>query len=353
MEEISTTGIYEYEVTAKAAWGTGDFTVECAESTKDSKDSMVLTVKALYVAGAGVEDSIDAVGEAVTKVYERQKGIENVLGTATDAKRASTIFGKVNGLNSTVDSLNLTTVSTDAKNARMNAQNVYNEIENLKKSMGDMQGQSGMLRQLSQQLDEMKGNLGKVSQGIAEANARSAAAGGGTGGTTTIITAESASADAALAKASGTAGGGGGTAAEGAALGAAGEQGGSIVLPGSPGAKSASAYAKKYKPGTYRTKVFVSEGAVSVSEYDDAGSIYSTERRVYDGQTTTMVSTLAETEGAGGAGAGGAGAIGGKEADMRNLSNRVEELTALVKVLTRMIETTNNKPIVEGWFEQG
>ena len=42
-----------------------------------------------------------------------------------------------------------------------------------------------------------------------------------------------------------------------------------------------------------------------------------------------------------------------KEEDVKGLNNRVEELTALVKLLSKTMETTNNKPVVEGWFEQG
>ncbi|MFH1189715.1 MAG: hypothetical protein V1682_03410 [Candidatus Omnitrophota bacterium] len=348
MDEISDTGIYEYEVTAKESWGTGDFTVECAESTKKSKDSMILTIKALYVAGAGVEESIDAVGEAVTKVYTRQKGIEDLLGNSTDIKKTTTIFGKVNGLNSTIDSLNLTTVSTDAKNARMNAQNVYNEIENLKKSMGDMQGQAGMLKELSSQLEEMKSNLGKVSQSVSAVTTTSTV---GTPAVTALSEPESTTIITTSPAAS--TGGGATTIITSTTAPASTEESGSIVLPGSPGASRPSAYAKNYAPGTYRTKVSVSEGAVTVAEYDSGGSIYGTERRVYDGQNTVMIATIGPAKETGLVGTGDGTGAGAREADMKNLANRVEELTALVKVLTRMIETTNNKPIVEGWFEQG
>jgi len=267
MKEISNTGIYEYEVTAKESWGVGDFTAEASEGVKKSKDSMVLTIKALYTPGAGVEESIDAVGEAVSKVYTRQKSVEGLLGGATDVKSSTTIFGKVNGLNSTIDSLNLTTVATDAKNARMNAQNIYNEMENLKKAAGDAQAQASSFKELSRQLSEMQANLRKASQNL---GAVSAISGGGTTGTTTII-------------------------------------GGSDIGAGTGGA------------------------GLSANAERDLGAI------------KRDMAALKK----------GAGAPTLKEEDVKGLNNRVEELTALVKLLSKTMETTNNKPVVEGWFEQG
>jgi len=341
MKEISKTGIYEYEVTARDSWGIGDFTAVCSESTKKSTDSMVLTIKALYTAGAGVEESVDAVGEAVSKVYTRQKSMEGLLGTPTDVKSKNTILGKVNGLNTTMDSLNLTTVSADAKNARINAQNIYNEIESLTKGIADIKEQAAALKELSKQLEEMKLNLRKTSDGLsAEVTA---ASGGGTTtqalstvsvGTTTIT----------------TAGGGGDTTIV------------SQYVTASPTAASPrySAYGKNYAPGMYRTTVSVSEGAVSVADYDLNGIIVSTEKRLFDGQSSTVIGRIgkaledlkARTAGAGTGTGTGAGSGGAKESDVKDLSNRLEELTALVSILSRMIETTTNKPIIEGWFEQ-
>ncbi|MBI4227516.1 MAG: hypothetical protein HY600_04475, partial [Candidatus Omnitrophica bacterium] len=44
MTEIATTGIYEYSATFDKGWGTGDFSVVASESTKNSVDSMIMTV---------------------------------------------------------------------------------------------------------------------------------------------------------------------------------------------------------------------------------------------------------------------------------------------------------------------
>jgi hypothetical protein len=260
MAEINKTGIYEYEVTATAEWGVGEFTVECSEPTKGSKDSMVLTVKALYTAGAGVQESVDAVGEAVTKVYLRQKAIESLLGSAKDATKLGTIFAKVNGVTSKLDSLNLTSVSSDTRDAKENAENVYNELKTMTSGMADMKTQSATLRQLTSQLEEMRANLSKASKSLGAV---------GAGGEVTIS--------------------GGGT--------------NIITEEGGAG------------------------GGLSVTDQKDLISLLKDAKGI-------KKATVAEAE-------------------SKDLNNRIEELTALVKVLGQMVENTGNKPIIEGWFEQG
>jgi hypothetical protein len=262
MTEINKTGIYEYSVTAKEDWGIGDFTVECSEPTKGSKDSMVLTVKALYTAGAGVQESVDAVGEAVSKVYTRQKGIEGLLGTVKDPQSAKTIFAKMNTVNSKLDSYNLTGVSSDARDAKQNAENVYNEIKSLTSGMSDLKAQATAVKQLSSQLEEMRSNLAKASKSLTSA--------GGSGGGEVVM-----------------ASGGGST-------GVGGEAGSGVGLNAS-NERELAAFLKDAK----------------------------------------------------------AKKSGITESESKDLNNKIEELTALVKVLGQMVQNTNNKPIVEGWFEQG
>ncbi|MDD5137109.1 MAG: hypothetical protein PHN63_07180, partial [Candidatus Omnitrophica bacterium] len=41
-----------------------------------------------------------------------------------------------------------------------------------------------------------------------------------------------------------------------------------------------------------------------------------------------------------------------KSRELRAVSNKVEELTALTKIVTKIIESNNNKPVVVGWFER-
>ena len=168
MEEISSTGIYEYSITAESAWGTGDFTVVCEESSKSSKDSMVLTVKALYVAGGGVEESIDSLGYAVTKVYSRTGTIEDLLGTSSDEEGDSTVFGMVNDLEDTIDDLGLTTVATDARLAKTKALNAYNAVNDIKNQVDNIESQVSALQKLVSYVEGMKADLSSLSKRISE-----------------------------------------------------------------------------------------------------------------------------------------------------------------------------------------
>ena len=40
------------------------------------------------------------------------------------------------------------------------------------------------------------------------------------------------------------------------------------------------------------------------------------------------------------------------EAQVTELHNKVEEVTAMVRLMKGMVESTSNKPVVEGWFER-
>ena len=44
MKEIGTSGVYEYAVKFLSAWGSGDFTIVCSESTLGTVDAAVITV---------------------------------------------------------------------------------------------------------------------------------------------------------------------------------------------------------------------------------------------------------------------------------------------------------------------
>jgi len=44
MKEIGSTGVYEYSVRFSAAWGKGDFTVVCSETSKGTMDAMTISV---------------------------------------------------------------------------------------------------------------------------------------------------------------------------------------------------------------------------------------------------------------------------------------------------------------------
>ncbi|MFA5351160.1 MAG: hypothetical protein WC357_07530, partial [Candidatus Omnitrophota bacterium] len=59
MKENGASGIYEYPVTFLQAWGKGDFTIICSESTKGVMDALTITV---------IKTSLDQVYDQVTMV---------------------------------------------------------------------------------------------------------------------------------------------------------------------------------------------------------------------------------------------------------------------------------------------
>jgi len=250
MKEIGTIGIYEYSVTSNENWVSGDYTVVCKETTKGSKDSMVLTVKALFVAGQGVESAVDQIGESMTKVYTRTGTIQNLLGSKTDKRTNSTVLGMVNGLSSTVDGLNLSSVATDASNARSSALKAAEDIASIKDQFADINTRMNSLREFTSQIEELKNSLRKIAQGTA-------------------------------------------------AAGNAGQTGIALISTGGGSASEVAAQAK-------------ASSATS-------GNVLTTDPA--------------------------------RQRDLKEVNNKIEELTALTKVLTKLVDNTNNKPVVEGWFE--
>ena len=239
MKEIGKTGIYEYKVMATSAWTPGDYTVSCEELTKASKDSMVLSVVALYVAGQGVQASLDSLGYAVTKVYARTGTLNSILGTNNDKAGTNTLFGKMNSVNQTITGLNLSTVATDVKEARTNAYNAYTQINSIKSNFDSLQTQISALKNLTAYLDEMRANVAKMSQDI-------------------------------------------NTSTKGA------------------------------------------------------------NKDVLDQQILAKLATMADNTSAQTA----------EQTEIKNLNNKIEELSAMTKILKQLIESSNNKPVVEGWFEK-
>jgi hypothetical protein len=249
---------------------------------------MILTVSPLFVVGATVEQSIENLGYAVTKVYSRAGTIQTLLGTKGDTINANTVMGQVNGLNSTINGLNLTSVATDSKEARMNALKAADDISSIKDQFTDMKTKMDALKDLNTQLETMKSSLSKISE---------------TTGSSTVVGAGM-STPVAIG-ATGT----GGIAPE-----EAGTAGGRLT----PGEKIAIKIAKG------------DVGAGTAAAAKAAGK----EGLGPKGVTSIMTGDFARAN------------------DIKEVSNKVEELTALTKIITKLIENTSNKPVVEGWFEK-
>jgi len=73
MKEMGTAGIYEYDVTFLQAWGKGDFTIVCSESTKGVMDALTISV---------IKTNIEAVYNQVSAVLGTTAGISGLQKVA-------------------------------------------------------------------------------------------------------------------------------------------------------------------------------------------------------------------------------------------------------------------------------
>jgi len=131
MSEIGSTGVYEYSVTFLSAWGLGDFSIICSESTKGTVDAMVMTV---------TQYDIESVSQDVSTVVGNTGGLTN-LKTAT-----ATIGAQFNDM----DKL-LTKISVDvagklggAKGAVAELTTAFKQLEDLSKQIKDIGGTTGI-----------------------------------------------------------------------------------------------------------------------------------------------------------------------------------------------------------------
>lgn len=158
MTEIKTTGIYEYTVTFASAWGKGDFTIVCSESTKGTLDALILTVISTdleqiagQVAGImGTTSSISSLKNAAQAMSSQFSVLETALtkmskDLVSQVKEASgsvsafeSVFSQLSSMASQIkemageSSVNLTKlyeVSSDKKNDMTYLKNKTQELK--------------------------------------------------------------------------------------------------------------------------------------------------------------------------------------------------------------------------------
>lgn len=78
MTEIGSTGVYEYPVTFKSDWSTGDFTVICTETTNSTMDAITISVKS-----TDIEDISDKVS-SVTGLSSDMSDVKDMSEELTD-----------------------------------------------------------------------------------------------------------------------------------------------------------------------------------------------------------------------------------------------------------------------------
>jgi len=121
MTEIGATGVYEYPVTFLAAWGTGDFTIICSESTKGTVDAMVISVKT---------SDIEDVSSSVSAVLGNTSGITGLKG----------ISDTLNAQFAEIDKA-LSQVSKDVAGKVEDTKGAVNELSSVVKQLDDVSKQ--------------------------------------------------------------------------------------------------------------------------------------------------------------------------------------------------------------------
>ena len=99
MTEIGTTGVYEVDVEFKKAWGTGDFSIICSDSTYGTMDGVVMTAL--------------------------KSDIESI---ATDASSAAAVGSSLGSLDDTIDSLDSQFATLEGSLAQM-AKGIVSDVE--------------------------------------------------------------------------------------------------------------------------------------------------------------------------------------------------------------------------------
>jgi hypothetical protein len=162
MTEVGTTGVYEYDVTFQSGWGTGDYTIICSESTTSSADSIIIEVG---TAGglSGIETKIDTLTTNLSTVTTNVAAIKTVVGTTSDASTANTLYGKLTGVSTNVDSI-------IDKWASYSASDIIGYVDNLETYLGAPTNAAGQ-QTVFGKIAEVKDDVGGTSDLETKVNA--------------------------------------------------------------------------------------------------------------------------------------------------------------------------------------
>jgi hypothetical protein len=118
MKEIGTTGVYEYDVKFQNAWGTGDFSVICSESTKGTVDALIITV---------VKHDIAEVAGQVSAIMGTTTRLTGLAGVAdTLNSQISLIEGALSKI-----SKDMSTKVQEVSASLADMESVYNQLVNV------------------------------------------------------------------------------------------------------------------------------------------------------------------------------------------------------------------------------
>ncbi|MFH0762322.1 MAG: hypothetical protein V1925_00325, partial [Candidatus Omnitrophota bacterium] len=150
MKEVSTSGaisVYEKSIQFLSAWGTGDFTVVCYESTKGTADALVITV---------TQTDLATVAGQVSAVLGSTSGITGLKSVA------DTLNSQFNLVDQALSKLSqsLTGKAEQAQGVLSQVESVYAQLEEISAQIEKMSGAGGInLKKLYEVTKEKKDDL--------------------------------------------------------------------------------------------------------------------------------------------------------------------------------------------------
>jgi len=131
MIEAGATGVYEYPVKFIAAWGTGEFTIVCSESTQGTVDAMVISV---------IRHDIDEIAGQVSAVLGSTSGISGLTGVADTINTQFSLLDKALGTLSE----KITSKVAETKSVVSDLESVYNQLVSLSGQIKSLGGATGI-----------------------------------------------------------------------------------------------------------------------------------------------------------------------------------------------------------------
>jgi len=129
MTEITTTGVYEYDLKFEAAWGKGDFTIICSETTKGSLDALLITV---------ISTDLEQVAGQVAGIL----GTTSSLSTLKASTEAMTSQFSVLETALSKMSKDLVSQVKDAAGSVSAFDSIFSQLKNMAKQIQEMSGES-------------------------------------------------------------------------------------------------------------------------------------------------------------------------------------------------------------------
>ncbi|MDD2752676.1 MAG: hypothetical protein PHN59_06050, partial [Candidatus Omnitrophica bacterium] len=131
LKEIGTTGVYEYSLKFQSAWGRGDFTLVCSESSKGTMDAMTITV---------LKTDVEQIYGQVSSILGTTSGISGLKSVA------DTLNSQFNVIETALSKVGKDLVKEvkDAASSATAMESVFTQLSSVAKQIKELTGGSGI-----------------------------------------------------------------------------------------------------------------------------------------------------------------------------------------------------------------